>query len=127
VLHGDNGQAQAERGFRCLKDPLFLAASFSLNKPERLMALVRVMTVCLVVYAALASRIRTALKDHGATFPDQQGKPTQTPTARWVFSDLVGIQVLRIPGQWDYLVVNLTEAHPSLRRLLGKPYALWYR
>jgi hypothetical protein len=66
-------------------------------------------------------------RNHGATFPDQTGKPTQTPTARWVFHYLVGIHVLRIPGQWDYLVVNLTEAHQSLLRLLGKPYELLYR
>jgi transposase len=127
VLTGDTGQAQAERGFRFLKDPQFLASSFELKKPERMMALLMVMTVCLLVYAALASRLRTARKDHGATFPDQQGKPTQTPTARWVFHDLVGIHVLLIPGPWDYLVVNLTEAHQSLLRLLGKPYELLYR
>jgi transposase len=127
VLNGYKGQAQAERGFRFLKDPQFLASSFYLKKPERMMALLMVMTVCLLVYAALESRIRTALKDHGATFPDQKGKPTQTPTARWVFHYFVGIHVLLIPGQWDDLVVNLTEAHQSLLRLLGKPYELLYR
>jgi hypothetical protein len=99
-----------------------LASSCDLKKPERIMALLMVMTVCLLVYAALESRLRTALKDHGATFPDQQGKPTPTPTARWVFHDFVGIHVLLIPGPWDSLVVHLTEAHQSLLRLLGKPY-----
>jgi transposase len=127
VLNGYKGQAQAERGFRFLKDPQFLACSCYLKKPERIMALLMVMTVCLLVYAAWESRIRTALKDHGATFPDQKGKPTQTPTARWVFHDFVGIHVWLIPGQWDYLVVHLTEAHQSLLRLLGKPYELLYR
>jgi transposase len=127
VLNGYTGQAQAERGFRFLKDPQFLASSFYLKKPKRMMALLMVMTVCLLVYAALESHIRTALKDHGATFPDHKGKPTQTPTARWVFHDSVGIHVLLIPGQWDYLVVNRTEAHQSLLRLLGKPYERLYR
>jgi transposase len=127
VLNGYKGQAQAERGLHFLKDPQFLASSFYLKKPERMMALLMVMTVCLLVYAALESRLRTALQDQGATFPAQKGKPTQTPTARWVFHDFVGIHVLRIPGQWDYLVVNLTEAHQSLLRLLGKPYELLYR
>ena len=127
MLNGYKGQAQAERGFRFLKDPQFLASSFYLKKPERIMALLMVMTVCLLVYAALEARIRTALKDHGATFPDQKGNPTQTPTARWVFHYFVGIHVLLIPGQWDDLVVNLTEAHQSLLRLLGKPYELLSR
>ena len=31
-----------------------------------------VMTGCLLVYAALEYRIRTALKEYGATFPDQR-------------------------------------------------------
>ncbi len=65
------------------------------------------------------------LQDHGARFPDQQGQPTQTPTARWVFHDLVGIHVRLIPGPWDSLVVHLTEAHPSRLRLLGNPDELW--
>jgi transposase len=44
------------------------------------MALLRVMTVCLLVYAALESRLRTGLKEHAATFPDQKGKRIQNPT-----------------------------------------------
>jgi transposase len=49
VLDGSKGQAQAERGLRFLKAPQFLAAALSLKKPERLMALLMVMTVCLLV------------------------------------------------------------------------------
>jgi transposase len=123
---GYQGQAQAEGGCRFLKDPPFLASSLSLKKPERLMALVMVMTGCLLVYAALEYRIRTALKDHGATFPDQKGKPTQHPTARWVFPSCVGMPRLYIPGQ-GLLVINLTEAHQHLLQLLGKRYAWFYR
>jgi transposase len=85
VLHGYKGQVQAERGFRFLKDPQFVASSLYLKKPERIMALLMVMTVCLLVYAALEYRIRQALKAHEATFPNQKGKPIPNPTARWVF------------------------------------------
>lgn len=84
LREGNKGQGQAARGLRFRKDPRVLAASLHLNKPERIMALLRVMTVCLLVYAALESRIRQALKDHGATFPNRQGTPVQNPTARWV-------------------------------------------
>jgi transposase len=127
VLNGYTGQAPAERGWRCRKDPQLLASACSLNKPERIMALLLVMTVCLLVYAALQSRRRTARKAHGATCPDQHGQPTQTPTARWVFPDFVGIHVLLIPAPWDDLVVHLTAAHQSRLRLLGKPYERLYR
>src|SRR5262249_28355280 len=52
VLDGYKGQARAERGFRFLKDPQCLASSLYRKKPERIMALLMVMTVCLLVYAA---------------------------------------------------------------------------
>ena len=113
------------RGFRFLKDPQFLASSLYLKKPERIMALLMVMTVCLLVYAALEYRIRTALKAQDATFPDQKGKPVQNPTARWVFHCFVGIHLLSVSGQWP-LVLNLTEEHCNLLKLLGKPYMQLY-
>ena len=119
VLDGYNGQARAERGFRFLKAPQFLASSLSLKKPQRIMALFMVMTICLLVYAALEYRIRTALKEHRATFPDQKGKRIQNPTARWMFHDFVGMHVLYIPGQ-GLMMLNLTDEHQHLLQLLGK-------
>jgi transposase len=124
VLAGYQGQARAERGFRFLKAPQFLASSLSLKKPERLMALLMVMTICVLVYAALEYRMRTALKEHAATFPDQKGKRLQHPTARWVFHDFVGMHVLFIPGQ-GLMVLNLTDEHLHLLQLLGKRY-VWF-
>ena len=126
VLDGYKGQARAERGFRFLKDPQFLASSLYLKKPERVMALLMVMTVCLLVYAALEYRIRHALQEHEATFPDQKGKRIQNPTARWVFHYFVGIHVLYIPGQ-GLFVLNLTDEHLHLLQLLGKRYVWFYR
>ena len=123
LLDGYKGQSHAERGFRFLKAPTFLASSLYLKKPERIMALLMVMTICLLVYAALEYRIRKALTDHDATCPNQKGKPIQHPTARWVFHYFVGIHLLRMPGQ-GAMVLNLNDAHQKLLRLLGKPY-LW--
>jgi transposase len=125
VLQGYKGQKHAERSFRFLKDPHFLASSLYLKKPERIMALLMVMTVCLLVYAALEYRIRHALTGHDATFPNQKGQPIQNPTARWVFQYFVGIHLLLIPGQWP-LVLNLTEEHQQLLRLLGESYERFY-
>jgi transposase len=125
LLDGYKGQSHAERGFRFLKDPQFLASSLYLKKPERIMALLMVMTVCLLVYAALEYRIRKALRDTGATFPDQKGKRIQNPTARWVFHYFVGIHVLCIPGP-SSIVINLNEEHQNLLQLLGDRYAWFY-
>jgi transposase len=125
LLTGYKGQVHAERGFRFLKDPQFLASSLYLKKPERIMALLMVMTVCLLVYAALEYRIRQALQANAATFPNQKGQRVQNPTARWVFHYFVGIHLLSVSGQWP-LVLNLTEEHANLLKLLGKPYMQLY-
>jgi transposase len=53
LVPGDTGQVHAERGFRLLKDPQCFASARYLKTPERIMALLMVMTVCLLVYAAL--------------------------------------------------------------------------
>jgi transposase len=125
LLAGYKGQKHAKRGFRFLKDPLFLASSLYLKKPQRIMALLMVMTVCLLVYAALEYRIRTALKAHQVTFPNPKKQPVQNPTARWVFQYFVGIHLLLSPGQRP-LVLNLTDKHQQLLRLLGTPYEAFY-
>jgi hypothetical protein len=83
------------------------------------------MTVCLLVYAALEYRIRQALKAHEATFPNQKGQRVQNPTTRWVFHYFGGIHLLSVSGQWP-LVLNLTEEHCNLLKLLGKPYMQLY-
>jgi hypothetical protein len=119
-LDGDQGQSQAARGCRVLKDPQLLASARSLKTPERLLALLMIMTVCWLGYAALESRIRTALRDHGATFPDQTGQPVQNPPARWIFHSCVGIHRLSVSGQWP-LVFTRTEEHGNLLKLLGQP------
>ena len=62
------------------------------------MALLLVLTVCLLVYAALESPIRKALITQQATFPNQKGPSIQNPTARWVFQSFVGIHLLCSPS-----------------------------
>jgi transposase len=125
LLAGDKGQVHGERGFRFLKDPQFLASSLDLKKPARIMALLMVMTVCVLVYAALEYRLRQGLNAQAATFPAQRGKRIQHPTARWVFHYCVGIHVRCQAGQWP-IVLNLTTEHQHWLRLLGQPYMALY-
>jgi transposase len=125
LLQAYKAQHQVERGFRFLKGPLFLASSLYLKSPKRLMALMLVMTLCLLVYAALEHRIRERLKTQGHTFPHQTGKPVHHPTARWVLQYFVGIHLL-ILADGQALVLNLTEHHQSLLELLGETYEAFY-
>jgi transposase len=111
-------QQKVERGFRFLKDPMFMASQLFLKSPKRIMALMMVMTLCLVVYAALEFRIRGALRENSATFPNQKGKLIKNPTVRWVFQFFSGIHVLVVDGVREF-VSNLNDFHVFLLDLLG--------
>ncbi|MFO1432787.1 MAG: hypothetical protein U1F76_22145 [Candidatus Competibacteraceae bacterium] len=89
------------------------------------MALLMVMALCLLVYAALEYRLRTALAEQQQTFPDQRGKGITTPTTRWIFRCFAGIHVLLIEGQ-AAMVLNLTARHQLVINLLGQPYQQLY-
>ena len=118
-------QQKVERGFRFLKDPLFMASTLFLKSPKRIMALMAVMTLCLMVYAALEHRIRQGLAEHRQTFPDQKGHPAECPTARWVFQFFTGIHVLLV-GQITEVVLNLNTHHQTLLAILGEHYVDLY-
>lgn len=124
ILKEYKGQIKAEKGFRFLKDPYFFASSLFLKKPERIMALMMVMTLSLAVYAALEYKIRKNLTAQDTFFPDQKRKPTQTPTARWVFITFTGIHILNIKNKEHSteLILNLNEKHEIILNILGKMY-----
>ena len=114
-------QFVVEKGFRFIKSPEFLADSLYLKKPERVEALLFIMTLCLMVYASLEMRIRNSLKDEDEFFIDQKGKPTQIPTTRWVFQTFIDIHLLSI-GDKEQISMNLKEHHYTLLRILGVKY-----
>lgn len=73
-------QQGVERGFRFLKDPLFLASSVFLKTPERIMALAFIMALCLLVYNLGQRQLRMALSEKNKTVLNQLKKPIQNPT-----------------------------------------------
>jgi transposase len=125
VLDTYKSQQKVERGFRFLKDPLFMASTLFLKSVSRVMALTVIMTLCLLVYAALEYRIRTTLAETEQTFPNQVGKPIQNPTVRWVFQDFRGIQLLIIHNA-QQLLLNMRDHHINLLNLLGETYLKYY-
>ena len=118
-------QQKVERGFRFLKDPQFLAATLYLKKPERIMALLMIMTLSLLIYATLEYRIRKALVEEEETFPNQKKQPIQNPTARWVFQYFSGIHELTI-SEKEMLIINLKSQQLLILKLLGKAFQQIY-
>ena len=89
------------------------------------MALLMVMTGCLLVYAALEYRIRQARSAQQETFPDQKGRRGTNPTARWVFYSCVGIHIL-LGAAREPIVLNVRADHQLVLRLLGTGYEALY-
>lgn len=124
VLLGYKGQSRVERGFRFLKDPQFVASSLFVKKPERVEALLLIMTLCLTVYAALEYKLRKHLEQQEESIPNQLGKPIRNPTMRWVFALFTGIHLLY--GMPEVMVLNLKPIHNKVLSLMGNSYKKCY-
>lgn len=124
VFNSYKGQAQVEKGFRFLKDPQFIASSLFVKKPERIDALLFIMTLTLTIYAAIEYRIRQKLEDNSATIPNQIGKPINNPTARWVFCLFNGVHLLY--GMNTVMVLNINNTQKQIIKLLGAHYYKYY-
>jgi transposase len=122
-------QSVVERGFSFLKDPLFLASSVFVKRPERIMALAFIMTLCLLVYKLAEVRLRQRLAETGQTIPDQKGKPTAHPTLRWLFQCFEGVDLHHTQqpsGMRATEVLRLTKVHRLVLHLLGPTYEKCY-
>lgn len=121
-------QAGVERGFRFLKDPVFLASSVFVKKPERVIALSFVMVLCLLVYRLAEHLLRRQLMATQQTVPNQINKPTARPTMRWIFQCFEGIDLLHIrrESHWHTQVLGLQALHQRILHLLGPVYSQFY-
>jgi transposase len=125
MLEVYKSQQSVERGFRFLKSPEFLTSAFFLKKPERIEALLMIMTLCLLIYCALEYKIRKNLREQNHYFKDQKNKDTQRPTARWVFFCFNGISVLKVRKETE-LIVNVLPRHKIILTILGDKYLRIY-
>ena len=85
VLNTYKSQQSVERGFRFLKSPEFFTSAFFVKKPERIEALLMIMTLSLLVYGAIEYKIRQELQGQRVDFVDQRKKPTRKSTSRNAF------------------------------------------
>ena len=122
VIQAYKGQAQAEGGFRFLKDPLFFVSSLFVKKPCRIQGLLLVMTLALLVYSVTQRRLRQQLVRQYETVPKQINQPTQRPTLRGVFQLLEGIHRVRITraSRVHDLIEGLGTIQAKILRLFGE-------
>src|SRR5436309_1617409 len=129
VMQAYKAQAQAEGGFRLLKDPLFFVSSLFVKKPCRIQGLLLVMTLALLVYSVAQRRLRRELSRQNETIPNQLNQPTNRPTLRWVFQVLAGIERVRlmVDGQVQDLITGLSEVKIKILRLFSEQVCLVYQ
>lgn len=110
-------QSKTEKGFRFLKDDTFEVSSIFLKKPERITALMMVMTLCLMVYGFAEYALRESLLAAQDTIPNQLKKPTQNPTMKWIYRLFHGVSLIQVQIEQhsQELVINL---NPTLRKII---------
>lgn len=128
LLMNYKGQQSVERGFRFLKEPAFMTPSVFLKSQKRIVALGMVMCLCLLVYMIAQRYLRKRLEAARDTIPNQLGKPTRTPTMRWVFQLFEGVHVLicRTVSGFEEMVLNLNAVRSHILHILGPPFQKMY-
>ena len=81
--HG--AQSGTECGFKFIKDDTFQVDSVFLKTPERINALMAVMTLCLMIYGVTQYELRQSLQEKGETVLNQAKKPTDKPSLKWIY------------------------------------------
>jgi transposase len=74
------------------------------------------MTLALLVYSIAQRRLRQQLAQQQETLPNQIGQPTATPTLRWIFQLLEGINVVTVVIQHQVRVIieGLTDVRKKI-------------
>ncbi len=125
LLEHYKSQQKVERGFRFLKSPEFLTSSIFLKKPQRIEALLMIMTLSLLVYASLEHKIREQLTKTEEFLPSMvKNKTTTQPSARWVFLKFECIDTLEFSSQ--SFITGVQEHQTRLLKLLGALYESVY-
>jgi transposase len=124
ALREYKAQQGVERGFRFLKDPMFFASSVFLKLPQRVAALGLIRALCLLVYNLGQRQLRQALAQAVQSIPDQLGKPSASPTLRWVFQCFMAVHLVVFQGLKQ--IVNLTDERQHILQFFSKACRRYY-
>jgi transposase len=127
VIRAYKSQAQAEGGFRFLKDPLFFGSSLFVKKPCRIQGLLMVMTLALLVYAVTQRRMRAS---HQRTRRYRaRSASRRAADLALIFQLLEGIHRVRVTVQGTVhdLIAGLNEVQVKILRLFGEEVCRLYQ
>lgn len=118
LLSEYKAQSGTERGFKFIKDDSFQIDSVFLKTPERIDALMMIMTLCLMVYGVSQYELHQSLAKANETVPNQLRKPTQRPSLKWVYFLFSGVHELtvKLGSSSQQLVINVNAV---LKRIVA--------
>jgi transposase len=112
ILKEYKNQQSCERGFRFIKDPLFLASYVFVKNPKRVEVMGMIMGLCLLVYSIGQRMIRKELEKKKERIKNQVNKFTNKPTLRWIFMVFQGVHQITMGGEeW---INNLNEERKKI-------------
>jgi transposase len=83
-----------------------------------------IMTLCLLVYTLAQRQLRSCLVATNETIPNQLGKPTQSPTLRWVFQCFQVVHLVLVSD--TKIISNLTQPRQFILQFLGAACQKYY-
>jgi transposase len=114
-------QSCVESSFKFIKNDTFELDSIFLKTPERISALMMIMTLCLMVYNFAQAHLRQCLEENDETLPNQLGKPVKNPTLNWIAELMNPIAVVTIitSNQKQRIVTNVKPVHRQIIAYFG--------
>lgn len=112
-------QIKTEQGFRFIKSDTFEVDSVFLKKPERIEALMMVMTLCLMVYAIAQNTLRHSVEATPEPLDVPYHPKKQPLTMTRVFKLFRCVQLVTIDTVTHGIQQLVTNLSPLLKRIIG--------
>lgn len=116
------------RGFKFIKGNSFHASEVYLENSNRIAALSMIMVLCLLVYSFTEWVIRETMKIEKKHIRDQKGKPTQKPSAKWLFFLFRRVRQIKeiVDSRSIIQILNFTDELRNIVRWLGPHVEKYY-
>ncbi len=122
VLSQYKEQAKVEAGFKFIKDNAVELDSLFLKTPERIGALMMIMTLCLIVYNFAQYHLRQCQKVHDDVLPNQLGKPVQNPTLKWIaeLMNVIAVVTIQLENTKQQIVTHVNQVYRKVIAYFGQ-------
>ena len=122
-------QSVIERSWRACKKPTILIDAIYLKTPHRINALMWLMSITLLVYAATEYKVRQTMTEHGLTIPAHDGKsvlkkPTLDRLNQYITNAKITLLVDRRSQQIS--LVGITDNIIALLKAMGYTWAKYF-